>query len=336
VSLSFRQKSVLYRELGQLARSGKPLPAAIQLLQSNNSGAVRKLLDQLRAALDRGKSVGDAFSSIPEITHLEASIIAASERTGKLDQGCLYLSNYYEQLWVARTTVIKKLLYPAFILHLGIFVTGLPALVLNYNLGSPGKAVEAYLKGSIGVLILIYFAALILWIVGIILATQGSLQPAVDRFLRMIPLFGKLRRAYALSRFCATYEMQLQSGVNVMDSLESAGKASQSAMVNAAVKKAVPLVRGGAQVGPLLQGNDAFTEEMVRTIQIGEETGELDAELKRLAIGFQQEATSRLEFFAAFLFKSIYMIVLIYVGVRLIFGYLGYIDAAIHSVDSMQ
>ena len=333
---SYHQKGELYRGLGQLVRSGKPFSAAILLLIETTRGATRDLLAQIKRTVDRGATVGAAFEAQrPAVSPLESSIIGACERSGRLDEGCFYLSEYFTQLWSARKTLIRKLLYPAFILHMGIFVTGLPALVIRYMTANPHTAVIDYFKEVLESFAVVYAIGAICWVSVTWLAKQGARNASVDAFLRRLPVIGKLRRAYALGRFCATYEMQLKAGVNVMDSLASAGKASQSGLVSAAVRQAIPHVRSGSQVGPLLKlHGGTFSEELLRAIQIGEETGTLDAELKRLATEFQADAVVRLDFLAGFLFKAIYLAVGIYIGVRLAYGYLGYIDASLHSMDS--
>ena len=195
--------------------------------------------------------------------------------------------------------------------------TGLPQFVLNHD-------ERAYLKDSLGVLVLIYIYSFAIILLATFLLLEGARLAPVDRILRLIPGVGKMRRAFALARFCATYEMQLQSGVNVINSLQSAAQASQSGLVASAVAKAVPLVRGGAQVGPLLSGSAAFTNDMVRGIMIGEETGSLDAELKRMADSFHEEAMSRLDFLAAVLSRGIYLAVICFTGYRIVQGYMGY------------
>lgn len=325
VKLSLRQKAGLYRELGQLLRSGIPFPSAVQTLLNETRGAVRKFLRQLRAAVDQGRTVGGAFAAQrPAVSHLEASIVSACDRSGRLEQGCVYLSGYFGKLDDARQFIIKKSAYPVFVLHFGVFVLALPRLVL-------GGSGHDYLNATFGFLLLLYGCCFIVALLASILTHEGALQPFTDRLLRLIPGVGKMRRAFALARFCATYEMQLQSGVNVIDSLSSAGAASQSALVIAAVRKAVPQIRTGAQVGPLLSGSNAFTEAMIRAIRIGEETGELDRELKRLAEAFQQEAVTRLETLATVFSKLIYFAVVIYVGSQIVQGYAAYL----HKIDSI-
>ena len=317
---SLRQKSALYRDLGQLLRSGKPFPASVQLLQSATHGAVRNLLSLLKASVDKGAPVGEAFATqYPQVSHLEASIIGASARSGRLDQGCFFLSEYFAGLNAAQKSVIRQLLYPLFVLHFAAFINGVPKLIA-------GGTLADYLKGSVGVLLLIYAACIICWLIASIVLFEGARRPIVDRILRTIPVYGRMRRSFALARFCATYEMQLQSGVNVIDSLTSAARTSQSALIIEVVKKAIPQIRSGAQVGPLLAGSDAFTPDMVRSFLVGEETGSLDAELKRMADAFQADAMSKLDLLGGIAAKGVYFGVVIYVGYTFISMYLGYIN----------
>lgn len=315
---SLSQKSSLYRELGQLLKSGKPLPASIQLLHTATRGAVRELTALVKAALDRGATAGEAFAEqYPAVSHLEASVIGAGARSGRLDQGCKYLSEYYAGLDAARKAVIRKMLYPAFLLHFTAFIGGLPGLIATGN-------IPVYLKSSLGVLVLIYLCFAVLGFVASMVLVEGARRPGVDRFLRMIPVYGRMRRSFALSRFCATYEMQLDSGVNVMDSLTAASKTSQSALVKEVIDRAVPQVRAGSQVGPLLASSEAFTTDMVRTILVGEETGNLDEELKRLAHEFDADARWQLDLLGGIFSKGLYIMIMIYAGYIIIKGYMGY------------
>lgn len=320
VNPTLRQKSSLYRELGQLLHSGKPFPASIQLLHTATQGPVHNLTGMLKASVEGGASVGEAFAAqYPAVSHLEASIIGAGARSGRLDQGCAYLSEYYAGLDAARKSVIRQLLYPAFLLHFAVLINGIPQLLVTQN----GMA---YLKGSLGLLIVIYLCCFVVWMLASMVLFEGTRRTGVDRFLRMIPVYGKMRRSFALARFCSTYDMYLSSGVNVMDSLESAGRTSQSALVREVVNKAVPLVRAGAQVGPLLAGSDAFTPDMVRTVLVGEETGNLDEELKRMAGEFQAEGMSLLNLLGGIFAKGIYFMIIAYVAYRIISSYLNYFN----------
>lgn len=144
-----------------------------------------------------------------------------------------------------------------------------------------------------------------------------------DRFLRLLPLLGKVRRAFSLGRFCATYEMQLQSGVNVMDSLSHAGRASQSAVLANAVERLLPRIRLGEQVGASMAAVGAFPKSMVRSMRLGEETGKLDEELKNLTEKFQQEAMGRIKTLSDWIPKILYIVIAGYVAYQIVSIYAG-------------
>ncbi len=153
------------------------------------------------------------------------------------------------------------MLYPIFVLHFAALINRLPALVL----GDRQRGIQ-YLKGSVGVLagpdLSLLFTRTLASGFRLVLFERGAecFLASDTAFADDPDLWKNESQSFALARFCATYEMQLDSGVNVMDSLTAASKTSQSALVRDVVDKTVPLVRGGAQVGPLLAGSDAFTQ----------------------------------------------------------------------------
>ena len=118
--------------------------------------------------------------------------------------------------------------------------------------------------------------------------------------------------------------MQLDAGVNVMDSLEASGRASRSGRIRRAVRRAVPEVRGGSPAGPLLAESGAFPEEVGHSICTGEETGSLDAELQRLAGEYQQEGLTRLDTLAEWLPRMVMLGIFAYVGYGIVRFYMGY------------
>ncbi len=321
MSLSLREKQSLYHSLGQLLRSGVPLPGALKSLAQTSSGAQRRLIQRLNASINAGKTMGEAIGAQrPEVSELEIGIVSACEKSGRLEYGMTQLASYHGAFAAAREGILKKCAYPAFVLHFGIFLFPLKALIV-------GGGIMAYLRETFGVLALIYGLVLIGFLLVPLLRDIGSNSALIDSLLRFIPRIGKVRRAFATSRFCATYGMQLDAGINVIDALEAAQRASQSGLVRATVRRAIPEVRnGGVQVGPLLAGSGAFPEPMTRAFCVGEQTGELDQELTRLAEEYQAEALTRLETVAEWVPRLVYVAILLYVGWSIIGMYKGYMS----------
>jgi type IV pilus assembly protein PilC len=116
--------------------------------------------------------------------------------------------------------------------------------------------------------------------------------------------------------------MQLDAGINVMDSLAAAAGASGSAVVSSAVRTALPEVRGGAQVAPVLNRSGAFPEHFIRSLKLGEDTGTLDRELPRVADYFQQDGIAAVKALTDWSTRLIYLGIMLYVAYRIVSVYL--------------
>ncbi|MES2568419.1 MAG: type II secretion system F family protein, partial [Verrucomicrobiota bacterium] len=259
------------------------------------------------------------------ISPMESSVIAAVERSGRLDHGFQQLASYYEGLAKARELVIQKSAYPVFMLHFGVLALALPSLIT--------KGTSAYLHATLPILGVVYAAVFFFWVLFSAFREAGTTNALMDRLLRLIPWVGKVRRNFSIARFCTIYQIELDAGVNVINALLAASRASGSGMIRSAVDAALPEVRGGGQVGPLLAVSGAFPEWMIQSLMVGEESGELDQELSRLATEFQAEAFAQLERAASRIGKLIYLSVLIYLGWRIVSTYEGMLKEQLKATD---
>ncbi len=312
------EKASLFHELGQLVRTGTPFPKAIEKLARLSSGQARASFTRITGALGRGGTVGESLlAGTPLISALEACVFTASDRAGKLDAGLEQSSKYYAALAAARARIRSQLAYPLFVLHFAMLILPLPVFFAEDGGTAPFlRAVGIGIGGFwIGVLILAALTRALL-----AAAARGTGE---DRMLRAIPVLGKLRRDFSLSRFCAAYHMQLDAGVNVLASLETSAAASGSAILREAVTGALPAVRSGGQVSSALHETRAFPEPLLRAFSIGEETGELDRELQRIGDSYRDAAMRRLEALAEWIPRLIYIAIMAYIGWRIIGSYLG-------------
>jgi type II secretory pathway component PulF len=177
---------------------------------------------------------------------------------------------------------------------------------------------EAFLKETVSTLGSIYALAALAWILWSLLRDAGATGALSDQLLRALPLVGKTRRHFAVARFCMIYELQLGAGINVLDALSTAGKASRSGWMRKAVEGILPKVRAGSQVGPLLAASGAFPEDVTRGIIVGEDSGRLDQELQRLAATAQAEGLSSLKNASFWIYQMLYLAMLLSVAYRII------------------
>jgi type IV pilus assembly protein PilC len=301
-----REKAHLYHELGQFLRAGIPLPRAVERLMTIVRGESAMALQAVANVLSSGGTVQEAFSAPPAFAGLDASLFAATDRAGHLEKGMSQAEEYYQAMAGAQGTLLVKVAYPLFILHLAGIVIALPKAITS-GMGEFGQA------------LLIYYFCLWGFILGLLAAFRfarrlGQSNAGFDRTLATIPVIGKLRRAFAMSRFCSSYDMQLSAGINVMSALETAAKASGSASVVLAADRALPALRSGETTSTALAKVGGFPEPVLRAMTVGEDTGQLDVELRRLAAEYRNSAFRRLEVIVEWTPKIILILVAAFVA----------------------
>lgn len=315
-----RSKARLFHDLGQLIHSGMAFPKAVEKLRAISPGSAARVLRGLSAAVMGGSSVAEAFTSQqPQLGALETGIFIASDRAGRLDQGLAHAAEYYEAIAAAQGQLWSKMAYPLFILHFSALST---AVVQGFRGDGFDVALRSFIMMCAGIWATI-FAVRFLYR---LLLSTASRSGALDRALCLLPPFGKLRRSFALSRFCAAYNLQIEAGVNAYASLETAGRASSSATITAACTRALDDLRAGEKVGEALAKSRAFPEPILRGFLVGEESGRLDQELRRLADEYRATALRRLDAIIEWIPRLIYIGILIYVGWQIVRFYQGYLD----------
>ncbi len=315
MSLAARDKQQLYDELGKLLRSGRGLPGAIETMQEETGGALRRFLHQIAASLRQGATAGEAFTASREAGELERSVITAGERSGQLDRSCTYLSQHFSMIAIMRATIAQRLAYPCFILLLAVFLLNLP-LIFTADL-------TAYLRVTLGFLAWVVLAIVAVFGGGALIVQAGRSNRMVDWALLHLPLAGKIRECLSVARFCATYSMSVAAGINVIDSLLAAGEVSHSALLRQAAQDAVPALRRGEQLSPLLARSAALPRRVIRSFRLGEETGGLDRELAETTDDLQRRGLQRVEILSEWLPRLLYLVVVGFVGYRIIATYQG-------------
>lgn len=324
MSLSLREKQNLYHSLAQLVRPGIPFPKALDKIAPSVRGDARRLVESARKSLAAGHTVGEAFSALPSIiTPLESAVVTAVEKSGQLERGFRDLSEYFGALEKARRTLLARCAYPVFMLHLGV-------LILNASLIFTAS-MDVYWRTVGSRFLFIYAVVAVVALATPLLREMGEISAVIDRLLITFPVLGQIRRSFALSRFCTVYGMQLDAGINVIDSILNAGRSSRSGLVRSAVDSAVPQIRNGSQVGPLLAASGAFPMDLTQALIVGEETGSLDDELRRMSVEFRERALSALEVFTEWLPRLLYTGVVLYMGWKMV----EYIVAYYGQVKSM-
>jgi len=140
----------------------------------------------------------------------------------------------------------------------------------------------------------------VLFIVGFIVAFRVFVKTRVgsriyDRIKLQAPVFGKLNHKVALARFSRTLGTLLESGVPILQALETVAGAVANQIIGDAILEARARIREGDKIGEPLQKSKMFPPMVVQMISIGEESGSLDPMLSKVAEFYEGEVDAALE-----------------------------------------
>ena len=314
-------KHLFYLEMAKLLGAGFDIRKAAGVMENTGLPAAQVLLlKELNDGLESGESITDAFSGDTRaISGLERSMIAAGERGGKLAPAFQHLADYFAMVASVRREIVKGLIYPLIVLHLGIFIGSIP---LSLTGESPTAAQVA--GGFATSLLILYICAAVLFVLGRIVVKKSSHSPALDHALNRIPWIGSARRNLAMARFCKVYHACLLASISMVETVRVSAESSQAAMIRQAGKRIAAVAEEGNPLGPQFIAQPAFPSEFSRSYATGEEAGTLDTDMGIWARKFQEAAESAMKMASVMVPKVLYFFIMAYVAWKIISFFTGY------------
>lgn len=297
-------KHLFYSEMAKLLDAGFDIRKAAAVLQDTRLPAPQAaLLSDLNRGLEAGESIAVAFGK--RLTDIERAIIGAGERGGKLAPAFQHLADYFGMLASARREVVRGMIYPLVVLHLGVFIGIVPAALMK------GGTTSTEILGSlVGALLIVYAAGYCVFAGIRALLQRAPENPGIDRLVNRLPGIGKARRNLAMARFCKVYHSCVLAGISMSETAGLASEASQSGVIREAGAKLVKAAVAGSALGPRFMADYAFPKAFARSYSTGEEAGTLDKDLARWSKLFQDDAESSVKRVSVMIPKLLYFLVL--------------------------
>lgn len=171
--------------------------------------------------------------------------------------------------------------------------------------------------------IIIPIAFIIISVIGIrwyYKTPMGRLQ--IDGFLLKMPLFGDLNQKAAVARFCRIFGTLARSGVPILGALDIVRETSGNQVIANAVEAAKLEIQQGGMISLAIQKENVFPIMAIQMISIGEETGELDAMLMKVADFYEDEVEQAVKALTSIIEPLMMVVLAVMVGVILLSMYL--------------
>ncbi len=307
--INTKQKVIFARQLSTLVNAGLPLVQSLQNVQEQTPNKeFQKVIAKIVNDVEAGGTLADSLSKYPKLFDtVYVSLVAAGETSGTLDKTLERLANRQEADAEIVGKVRGALVYPLVVMLVlfGVVVFMLVAVlpqVQNIYKELPGAKlpfITSWLL-SISHLMTQLWWIFLLIIIGIGYGLYRWLNTAegkeVADHLKMTtwPMAQLFRKLY-MARFSRTASTLVASGVPLIQMLEITSRAVGNVHVAASINKAVEQVKGGKALSESLKNDPNFLQLVPGMISIGEQSGQLDTMLSKVADYYEKEVDNQIK-----------------------------------------
>ncbi|QPC90768.1 type II secretion system F family protein [Mesorhizobium sp. INR15] len=299
--------SRLFGELSVLLNAGFTIDRALSAVISGEGNATRR--QQLQTVLDLttgGRSIADAFLTLPSITPDIAALLASGERSGKMAYICQRLAATFEAKAKRRASIVEALTYPAFLLvvmsgAMVVLATVLvPALEPIFEGSAAPKPFTMRMLSGFGSVFNDYpfiFPLIILsGLLGyLVLSRSAAAKSTFSRWLLKTPVVGALFKNAVLARYLETLSLLLGNGVTISEALRLATNVSQQSSLRASFAAMEEEVANGARLHNAAANAGLFDNATLSLISLGDDANALPVVLDRAGKMLQTALTRRID-----------------------------------------
>ena len=339
--VKLREVAVVTRQLSTMVDSGLSVVRSLGILAGQVDNAeLARVLNAVRLDVEHGSALSAACAKHPKVfSHLFCTLVQAGEVGGDLDVVLGKLAVTIEKQANLNRTIRSAMTYPAVVLSvmLLIFTAMIVFIVpvfknLFASLGGKLPLPTQLLIDVSQIITSIWVLLVIAVIVGAIIGVRKWIQTEKgrvtwDKLMLRPPIFGPLFHKVALARVTSTLASLISSGVPILESLDICADTAGNRTVGDVLRLAKEGVREGRPLAdPLREHEDIIPSLVVQMIEVGEQTGALDAMLQKVAEFYDQEVESTVSNLTALLEPLLTVFMGFAVGTMVICLYLPMFD----------
>ncbi len=297
-----RDMAIFTRQFSTMIDAGLPLVQCLNILaEQSESKTLRGVTTKVARDVESGSTLAEALRKHPKtFNDLFTNMVEVGESGGILDVVLQRLSVYIEKAAALKSKVKSALVYPVTIIGVAfaVIVFMLTFVIPTFSKMFSQMGAELPLPTKI-VMMLSDFMLGYWWAVfggiggGIYLLrryykTEAG-QSMIDALVLRLPVFGMLIRKVAVARFTRTLGTMISSGVPILEGLRITARTAGNKVVEKAVNATREAVASGKTIVEPLKASGVFPPMVIQMINVGEQTGALDAMLAKIADFYDEE-----------------------------------------------
>jgi type IV pilus assembly protein PilC len=327
---------IFSRQFATMIEAGMNVVSALHILeQQTTDSALAQVIVMLREDVESGLLLSEAMASHPKVfSRLYVSMVEAGEAAGILDIVLDRAAMQIEKEQNIKRKVKGAMVYPSVVLAFAclvlaallLFIVPVFIKIFNQLNGQLPTLTQYVLKAStlLRGYWFIIFPLIAVVVFGLMRARKTEQGRQVwDRFRLRIPMkIGDTVQKIAVARFARTLSTLVSSGVDIIKALEITGQASGNVVIEDAMVEVRRAVREGSTIAQPLIENPIFPPMVSQMVRIGEETGELEKMLGKVADFYEDEVDVAIDSLSSLIEPLMMIAVGAMVGVILIAMYL--------------
>lgn len=308
--VSTKHLTTFTRQLSTLQDAGLPILRSLQILeQQQKAGLLKDTLDAVHEDVASGATLSDSMNKHPKaFDKLYTKMIAAGEVGGVLDLILQRLAEFMEKAAKLKRRIIGALIYPAMvILVAAVIVLGIMILIVpqfesifdDFDAEMPkmtvfmigmskwlgGRQYEGQLPGILWVLL----SPVAIFMFFKLIRKSNAGKATTDWILLKLPVVGKLAAKATIAKFTRTLGTLITAGVPILDAITITSETTGNYVYETALQKVHDSVRSGESFAEPLRLAKVTDTIVVNMIDVGEETGDLDKMLLKVADNYDEE-----------------------------------------------
>ncbi len=292
------------RQLSTLQDAGLPILRSLQILeQQQRPGLLKAIIGGVGDDVEGGGTLSDAMAKYPKaFDKLYCNMINAGEAGGVLDLILARLADFMEKAAKLKKKVIGAMIYPVVVISIAVgVVTMIMIFVIpkfekiftDFKLELPAPtqillAISRWFAQDYGWAYVLAFPFVFVGLIKLIRMSDGG-KYAVDVVKLKIPILGSILSKTAIARFTRTLGTLISAGVPILDAINITKETSGNEVYARALVKVHDAIREGESMADPLRATKVCDAIVVNMIDVGEETGDLDKMLLKVADNYDND-----------------------------------------------
>jgi type IV pilus assembly protein PilC len=296
------------RQMSTMIDAGIPILQTMEALQEQTMNpSFKQVLGAIKEDIRLGNGLSSAFAKYPQVfDNLFVNMIRVGETGGVLTTVLERLAFYMEKMARLKRKVQTAMIYPSVI----VSMAGIVTTVLIIKVVPTFKSIYASFDKELPImtqallnfseacqtrfpLFIIFGGACVGTLMLINRTEQGAYR--IDAFKLKAPVFGDLICKVAVSRFCRTLSVLVQSGVPILESLDIVRKTIGNKVLEKTIEGVIQSVREGESIGEPLSRSTVFPAMVTKMIAVGEQSGQLDKMLTKVGEFYDEQVDAAVE-----------------------------------------